>query len=445
MKKRNLLMIWLVAGCPSWADELKLEGDARLSGSVRSIDAEGVVELISELSSEPVRLKAGVLKRVDFAAPQSLNPPQTTLVELVNGDLLPVKVRSLDENFLHVDTDSVGQLSIERKHLKSMQMGVKEKKVVYSGPVNANEWNRDVRGENVWTYENGALVARGGAVAMRDFSLPRQFVLKFSLKWQGVPGYQIYFADPLAPRGDRSDRYMLQFSASGFEVRRESTTGRRSQTVILLPRTPDLYPDKQLDVEIRVDRKTSRLQLSLNGEDEGVYIDTVSPPPVGNGIQLVSNSNAGSSQEIRSIELMEMDHTRSRYRAEDIEDHHHDSLISRDDDRWSGSLLSIRWEGEEDLYVFKSDFQNEPLELTGEEVSTIFFAHEGDEKKDATVNRPPYIVQLWGEGSLRVSSTSFTDSLITTSHSLLGELKIEKDAISALEYSVPVVKKEEAK
>lgn len=440
--KRGYLISLLLAGCPLWADELSLDGGARLSGSVRSINADGVVELISELSPDPVRLKAGVLKRVDFAIPQNLNPPQTTLVELVNGDLLPVKVRDLDENFLHVDTDSVGQLSIERKHLKSMQFGVKEKKVLYRGPVDANEWSRDAKAKYHWTYEDGGLVARGGAVAMRDFSLPRQFVLKFSLKWQGMPGYRIYFADPLAPQGARSDRYMFQFGVSGFEVRREFAGDRKPHTVILLPRTPDLYPERKLDVELRVDRLTSRLQLSLNGEDEGMYIDTVSPAPIGNGIRLVGTSNVGSSQEIRSIEILELDRARGRYRAEDIEDDQHDSLISRDDDRWSGSLVSIRSDGDEDIFVFKSDFQNEPFELLGDEVSTVFFASAGHKNQEPLVLSPPYVVKLWGEGSLRVSSTSFSDSLITTSHPLLGELKIEKDAISALEYASPVSKKE---
>ena len=87
--------------------------------------------------------------------------------------------------------------------------------------------------------------------------------------------------------------------------------------MILLSRTPDQFPNNQVDVEIRVDRKTSRLHLLLNGEPEGAGIDPVAGAPQGRGLTLVNSSAAGLSQEIRGIEILELDNVRARHRSED--------------------------------------------------------------------------------------------------------------------------------
>jgi hypothetical protein len=53
---------------PLAADELTLDGGARLTGVVRSINEAGVLELLSELSPEPVMLKRGTVEKVEFSS-----------------------------------------------------------------------------------------------------------------------------------------------------------------------------------------------------------------------------------------------------------------------------------------------------------------------------------------------------------------------------------------
>ncbi|HEX7261346.1 MAG TPA: hypothetical protein VF258_05985, partial [Luteolibacter sp.] len=55
------------------ADELSLTGDARLTGTVRSINEAGVVELASALSPDPVLLKAGAVTKVEFSASEAVS------------------------------------------------------------------------------------------------------------------------------------------------------------------------------------------------------------------------------------------------------------------------------------------------------------------------------------------------------------------------------------
>jgi len=425
------------------ADNLTLPDKARLTGTVRSINEAGVVALATALSPEPVLFKAGAVEKVEFSPPESATNPPGTLVELANGDLLPATLESLDDKNLTVVTQDAGRLMIPRSALKSMQLGMHKRKVIYAGPKNPEEWTSDADGSKGWHFDNDALTANGPAYAARKFDTPQQFVLRFTLKWQTNPGFQIYFADPLTPKVELVDRYYMQFNSAGLEIKRESSKGKHFQTVVLLARAPNQYPANQLDVEIHVDRKTSRLHLFLNGEPEGAGVDPVSEAPVGNGVSLVNNSPVGTTQEIRGIEVLELDNARSRHYSEERGDLKNDSLISRDDDRWSGHLTGIHKGPAGAVFSFKGDFQEEPLELPEADVSTVFFATSGKKADSGQVH--PFALRLRGEGSLRVSSCTFSADAVTARHSLLGALKIRRAGVLAMERldSKPEAKPEE--
>ncbi len=433
------LVFALSAAATSWGDEISLKGEASLSGSIRSINAAGVVELATSLSPEPILLRAGSVEKVVFSPPQERPDLPGAVAELINGDLLPVTLEALDDKNLTVSTLDAGRLLIPRDALKSVQLGVHQRRTIYAGPKNAEEWVGDAEGSRNWRFENNALVANGPAFAARDFATPSQFVFRFSLKWQGNPNFQIYFADSLRPRGEVSDRYYLQFAGAGMELKRESTKGNRYTTVILSNRTPEQFPDSSLDVEIRVDRKTARLHLLLNGEPEGAGIDPVKGAPEGGGVTLVSNAANGTEQEIRNIEILELDDARGRHRSEERGDPKTDSLISRDDDRWGGRLTGIRKTGDGLIFSFKSDFQESPLELLDSDVSTVFFASPADSIKAADPH--PFVLRLQANGLLRVSSCSFTENSVAAVHPLLGPLVIRRAGISALERLDPKSKK----
>ncbi|MGL4398263.1 MAG: hypothetical protein ACRCXD_00210 [Luteolibacter sp.] len=432
-KPKSWWLVILAAGSLGIAnaDRLILTGDARLTGTVRSISEAGVVELDSILAPDAILLKAEAVAKVEFSTPEASSAPPGTLIELVNGDLLPANLDSLDDQNLTIATSYAGRLTIPREALKSMQLGVRKRPAIYSGPKSAEEWSRDVDESKQWKFSGGSLISNGQATASRDFKTPHHFILKFTLKWQANPNFQIFFADPLTPGVELVDRYYLQFNSAGLEIKRESSTGKRFQTVILLSRTPDQFPNNQVDVEIRVDRKTSRLHLLLNGEPEGAGIDPVSAPPLGGGLTLVNGAPAALSQEIRGIEIAELDNVRARHRSEDRGNLKEDSLISRDEDRWSGRLVNITRNPDGAVFSFKSDFQASLLELSERDVSTIFFRQQ--ENAAAPDSAPPFALRLSGEGSLRVTSCTFSQDSITARHPLLGPLKIKRSGVVAME------------
>lgn len=430
------LLLALLGACAAGnaaADDLTLAGgDARLTGTVRSISAQGVVELASELTAEPLLLKSGTVEKIEFSNKTPAGEPPTSLVELANGDLLPAVIESLDDGRLAVVSPDAGRLEIPRDRVKSLQLGIQRRKLIYQGPRGLDEWS-DGGGEmKNWFFENEGLVSRGPAVASRKLPLSRQFILRFTLVWQrGVaPNFQIYFADPLVAKGEPCNRYYLQFGGAGMEIKREAAKGKRYNTIAILDRSADQFPDQRMQVAIMVNRDTARLKLMINGESEGEFADPIADVPDGSGITLASNASNGGVQEIRGIEILEYDDSRGRHRGEERGDAASDSLITREDDRWTGHLIEIRNTKEGARFVFKSGFQEKPVEIPASEVSTVFLSGV-TEKADHKLL--PFVLRLAGEGSLAVSSCEFTGESASAVHPLLGPLVFRRGGILSIE------------
>jgi len=415
------------------ADVVTLGGERmKLSGIVRSINEAGVVELSSELSPEPLMLKGESVESISFGDKPALAKPPTAVVELANGDALPVFIESLDDKTLTATSPEVGRLLIPREYVKSMQLGILDHKVIYAGPRSLEEWSSPEKTMK-WNYGQGGFSTRTTAVASKKFDLPQQFVLTFTLRWEArqVPNFTIYFADPFGQVGMPTDRYFLQFGGAGLEVKREATKGRHYNTLLLLNRTPNQYPNNQLKVEIRVDRRNSRLKLLLNGETEGEVADPIPGAPTGSGVTLICNMSGGGNQEIRNIEILDNDNFMSRRGMESSSVRKNDSLISNEDDHWSGSLVDIRPRREGLMFHFKSDYQKEPLEISGSEVSSVWFASGSGSEPDSKPGA--FMLRLRGSGTLHVTSCSFGQETASVVHPLLGPVKLLREGILALE------------
>ncbi len=435
---RSILLCGFGIALPLSADDLTLvDGASHLTGTVRSIDADGRVELSSPLSPEPLLLKADRIEKVEFSNGDTTEEPPSALVQLTNGDLLPATVESLDDRNLTINSPDAGRLEILRNHLTSAQFGIRPHEVLYSGPKSLNEWAGNWGDPNNWTFARGSLVANGPATAARKFTLPRQFILRFTLVWEAkeVPNFKVYFADPLTGKPQPCDRYYLQFGGAGLEIKREASEGRRYNPILQLNRTPNQYPDHELKVEIHVNRNDSRLQLFLNGEPEDKKADPISPVPDGSGITLICNAPSGNVQQIRDIEITEFDDSRVRHHSEERGNPQEDSLISREEDRWGGRLIDIGKTADGTVFRFKSDFRNDPLEIPETDVSTVFFASEEAGGSDG--RQAPFVIRLRGEGSLRVTSCRFTQDTVSAIHPLLGPLELRRDGIVSMQRSNP--------
>lgn len=425
-----VVMQWVV---PSQADEIHLVGNESLSGKILSINDQGILELESSISPAPIRLRSSAVEKVIFSLPKETLETASAMVELINGDLLPATLMRMDEQLLTVVTEIAGEIVIPREVLKSLQLGIHGSEVFYNGPLDPDEWSQGAEAGLNWKFENKSLTSNGQAHAVRRMKLPEKFSLSFTLGWQGNPNLKVYLADALEPRKMPTDRYLLQFGASGLELKRESSAGNRFTTLILSSRTPDSFPERTMDIQIKVDRKNSRLQLWVNGEPDAAGVDPLPQPPIGNAIAFVNQDGNGNSGELmlKNIKVEDFDDTRKRQLTEQRGPLEMDSLISRDDDRWGGQLLGIRKVAEGLVFSFDSDFQQQPLELLESDVSTLFFAVETAD--GGSLQAHPFVLQLHGGGRLQVASCRFTETAVLAKHPLLGELVLARSGIAALE------------
>lgn len=428
-----ILCCGLAFALPLAADELTFaDHSSRLTGTILSIDEKGRLELASPLSPSPLLLKCDSIDKIEFSNSPVESEAPSSLIELANGDLLPATIENLDDRNLTVTSPATGRLEFSRNAVSSMQLGIHEQDPIYSGPNSLEEWTENDNEAKNWKFRNASLFSSGPATASKMLSLPEKFILRFTLKWQPkqIPNLQVFFADPLKAKGVPCDRYCLHFSGSGLEIRRELSNNKRPLVIAQLNRTPNQYPDRQLKVEIRVERNDARIQLLLNDELEWKGIDPKAPAPDGGGITLNSNVPSSSPQEIREIQVLALDDSRTRHKAEDRGNPKTDSLISREDDRLSGHLAAIQKTASGVVFRFKSDFQNDPLEIPAEDVSTLFFAAEQIMKSEG--EDPRFTLMLNGGGSLRVTSCRFTESKVFASHQLLGQLEISRRDIVSM-------------
>ena len=421
---------WILATTFSFADVLTMTKDSHLSGNVRSIGANGGVELASEFSRLSIQVSPGAVEKIDFSGSKATTVQPTSILELINGDLLPITEVGLMGDIFNVETSSAGALAIPRALVKSLQMGVQRQKVLYRGPNSIEEWNREVEGARNWQFADKNLVANGPAVAAMKVDLPLQFVMKCKIEWMMNPNFHIYLADPQTPKAERMDRYILRFDPNGIELRRESATGNRFHSIISLPRQPDQFPNKVLDLVVRVDRKSSRFHLSINGEPEASGMDLVEGFPKGTGVVLVNNAPAGFALKVKSLEILDFDNPSERHRSEDRGDVELDSLISRADDRWGGKLIEIKRTDSENVLLFKSGFQAAPLELTEKDVSTVFFAAS---RETLPAEKSSFLLRLPDSGALQVTSCIFENEEVHAIHPLLGKIKLDRKGIVAME------------
>jgi hypothetical protein len=408
----------LLLASPTRADVVTMDGGSSvLSGTVRSIDADGNVKLATDLTPEPLLLKGESVDRIEFSQTKAPADAATSLIELANGDIMPGSVESLIGDQLAIRSPDAGGLIIHRDKLRSIQAGINPRRVLYDGPNGPGDWTSPDSNSNRLSFQDKAMLASGPTSASKDLEPTRQFILRFA-----------------------DDRYYLQFGPAGLEIKREAAKGKRYNTLLILNRSYATYADNRLNVELRVNRDSTRIGLLLNGESEGEIADPIPMTPKGNGLAVVFNHSENTVQEIRNIVVLEYDDTRHRHRAEDRGDGSSDKLITRDDSRWSGTLQAIRKTGDELTYVFKSRNQEEFMEIPEQDISTIFLA--GNDKPATPPAASPFVLRLHPEGSLSVDSCVFNPEGVSANHPLLGRITLHPGSITAIERIKPAAPEE---
>ena len=414
---------------PASAADISLSNGSKLTGDLLAMDGEGTITLESPNSDSPLMLVGEMVSYVGFTSTAATADLPGQRVELINGDILPVSIRKLDDQAMTVMSPDMGELRIPRSLLSSVQLGVFEERLVYAGGEDLSGW-KDKGNAESWTPANGRLVAQNSGTLTREVKLPEKFVIRFTLQWSQQPNFRLTFADPNPKRTNKVDRYYFDVNGSNISILRDSKNLRSAKPIMILGRSANRFRANLVDVEIRGDLSRGLLHLYLNGELEGRFTDPYPEGiPAGSGLSITNRAPESSQQMISNIEIAEWDERSDRHRGEDRGDGSSDAIIGKYGERFGGKLTSISEEGGMRIYEFKSDFQKEPLRVPESEVSTVFFA--GD--MTYPENESGLMLRLRGSGMLTLGSCIFGEDMVEAKHPLLGEIQVKRDGITALE------------
>jgi hypothetical protein len=432
-------LAWLAAaGTPARGDNLLFAGDQRMSGSVRTLTPDGTLVLESPLSPDPVAIRTDGLRKVTFGAAGGDEPAEgTCLLTLANGDSLPGTVGEVNGEAVNLATAAIGPLAVPRAAVASIQPGLEHPTMVYSGPDGLAGWKIGADSDERWAGDKDSLTIEGRGIISRKVELPESFIVRFKIVWRNSPNLDFSFAAEQVGDVEAQNRYRFQFNSAGMQIRRESTGDKRWTVITSLSRLPTQFDGKSVLVEIRVDRAERQLQLWLNGELEAKYQDPVPPAPAGGFLAFASNAGDKERQTLSEIQVLDWNLKTDRRPVGERGDKTRDLLIGVDGERFSGNLLQTRPSDEGLLYVFKTAFQEQAIEVPESLISSIHLAGEASAGADAKTD---FILKLRGGGSLQVSECAFSPDDVTVRHPLLGELTLKRAAVSELERKAPATK-----
>lgn len=411
------------------ADRVTLDGDHQLTGQVTSVDA-GQVTLVSELSAAPLVLQQAAVRAVTFAPPEAPPQPADQQLHLVNGDVIPCRVESMDERLVRVSTWFAGNLEVPRQHVAALHFNVTEPTLILATTDALRGWSES----DAWTADETAqtLTSAGTGKISRqlDPGLPARFIIRFRYQWQGNPGLRFYFADQLDAEG-AVDRYFLTINAAGIELKRQSSRGATYSSLAQDPRRPnDVSPDG-IDVELRVNREPREplLHLLLNGDLVGRFVDPFGNAPTGSALVLESTAGGNSNNTIGRLQVLEWagDSSTRPKRPDDEPDK--DAVCDRQGERFAGTAERIAPLDGRPVIVFHHPHAADPLHIPLDQAASLWLRQP---QPPPAPPDAPLALTLAGNGSLQLADCRIDAQSATCTHPLLGPLTVDRRAIAAL-------------
>ena len=412
------------------AAEISFVGNNKLSGELIAMDQDGMVTLSTPYATEPLKLNPEGIVKINFNKVSAAGETPKQNLTLINGDSFPVDVHSFDDKVLKISSPTLGNLDIPREIISSLNVGKFSSKSIYTGPNNISDWKDAKQEVTLWKGDNNAIFTHSSGTVYRDVKLPDNYSVRFKLSWEESPNFQFSFSDPMDYEAASMNRYFLQFNRAVMSVRRESTGRQRFFQIENIDRKPEEFTNNEVWMEIRVNRKKGSISLYINDQLQGTFEDKNPDLPKGTGISFTANATEKNKLSVSDIEVSEWEDNGAEPRVENRGDTKEDALISKDGERFGGRILSISEADGGMIYRFKSNFQENPIDLPEKDVSTVFFA-----AKPNAESKEPKGMRLYfqGRGAIQISKCVFTNETIQITHPLLGDLELNRVAVSSIE------------
>jgi hypothetical protein len=411
-------------------DLVTLNNGNTFKGKVLGL-ADNTITLNSPHSTAPLQIIGDELRHIRFNnGDLTGNPTHSQLINLKNGDSLPGRITGLNDSTLSFDTWFAGPLEASRADVDSVFFSVTPQKAIFQGPKGIDSWEH----ENDWDYYNNSLRASKAGSIGREMNLPEDFILSTTFTWNSSPKLQVFVCSDKTSIDPElgSNNYLLTVNSSGLEVRRQlskEVQGSRYHSLISSKLNLDSFKsgNKELTVELRINRREGIIHLYLDGEYIKQGIDPKTPPM---GTCLIYKSSSSNSRDlsIKKIIVKEWDTVTQKLRRESRADKQSDTLATGDGDRFSGSVTGFEIIDGQGHFSVSSPLLSETLAVPTEHCAVLYFS----EKDKVLSKRPPFKLATHSGGALSLSAVTLGDDTLSATHPSLGELNLDRRILSEI-------------
>jgi hypothetical protein len=398
------------------------------------------------------------IARITFAPrPKTAAKQMRSRVSLANGDQLAGDLSELTYKKLLLNTWYAGQITIDRKAVRTLVPGEIPLSVFYEGPRDAKQWtfSNPNLGAGVaipfgrggakippaalqqmqamrnaqWKLKAGAFQSSG-----RDAYVGRQFPkmgdrtnIEFDVAWGGSLSLYVNFYTDNLKSYSQGNTYSLRLSqTSAYMYKYESQPGRMRSSRIGNTVRYNLSSIKQeAHMSIRVDKTKKLILLVINGKQVAKWNDP--GKFAGKGKGLLFSARTTNPMQVGNIRLSEWDGqtpSEMKLAGKDIKE---DFIELANKDILTGTLLDIK----RGQMNFKPDF-SDAIPIPLKRVSLI---------RMATVKAPaaatnPIRATLSGRGQITATLKQWKDGKVTLSSPTFGETIIDAKAIESIQFNL---------
>jgi len=428
-----LATITTVAQPPSLhADVIQMDHGDQLTGIIKSLN-EKEVSLLSQLSPTLLKVKSKSIQQITFDPQPQPATTHTELVTLSNGDILPCEVVSLDSQTLNITTWYAGNFSIPRHHVQTLQFGISQDQVIYQGTDAPSEWSTN---EGQWTLTEDGYSSEGPATLARKLDLQNHLHINFDLAWKDSPEIVFRFFAENAEAKKNQDCYEFAFNSAGMQIRR-FLKKQRATPITSIDLQPHTINNQKINVDLRINRTSGKITLSLDGVERGSWIDSLEAVK-GNYIIINNRNTRGKGCSLDNLRITQWTEGAQPRYQEKINQETLDILIDSEGEKISGDIVGIHTNdtGKRKINL-KVKYTPKPLIVPAHRISSLIFAKKTSQK-DPPVDQPhpePYFsAQIMGGGTLHLANPKLNQQHITTTHPILGNCTINTTVISRILY-----------
>jgi len=430
MRRSVLTATLLITGNLFASDLVTLKSGDVFTGEVMAL-SDGIITLNNPHSEAPLKIRNDKLQRLKFGETNTDELPKNSQVlNLRNGDTMPGQIVGLSDTHVSFQTWFAGQLEVPRDQIESLFFGVTPQTTIYRGPKDIIDW--DQGNDRRWEFDEGRLHSRDRGTIGRDFNLPANFIFSTRFTWVNSPNFRIHLcSESITNAGEAgTNSYLLYANSQDIQIKRVTPqkNGRPLYKTLITYEAPlhDIK-DQSIDLELRVDRSSRMLQLSINGEKLAPGFDP-EVPPTGTHIVFESLSSGRRDIQIEDIHLQEWDTKTQRFRAEPRADEKSDTLTVDDGDRFSGKIVSYDPTSEDKVFVVESPQSENPITIPQTNCSVMYFSKE----ESTPESKGEYRLDLRSGGGLTISGIKLSAQNLEATHPWLGKMTLDRRIMSSI-------------